>query len=284
MRREYPKKNNIPSGSVNSGASQGVPESEKLENVRKSHVKAKRKNTALSLLVLCIIIAVGGYLCYAKLFKIQKLTIKGDCPYTEQEMMEGMGLAFGDTLYGKSNEEILQDVKYNLAYIDNLKISRIWPSTLKVTVEKANPTFYVSLNDSMYVLSQSLRVLSRTENIEDVELRKLVSVEITGIESCVEGEFLETDNGADEILKELYSLLEKYEVFAEITNIDMTDRFDIRLSYGTKYLVKLGDKVNLDSKIQFMLTIIDEKSNDGTSGIIDVSDDEVKEGTFENFT
>lgn len=281
MAREY-KVNN--SGAAAHSSDAGVPAHKSLEEVRRSKEREKNKNRLIAACVLLIIIIAGIVLCYGKLFKIKRLVVSGECPYSEEEMLEGMGLAVGDTLYGKTEKEIKQNVKYKLAYIDNIEIYRIWPDTVKAKVEKANPTFYISIEDTMYVLSQSLRVLSKTDDIEKIELEKLVPLEIGGIKSCVEGEYLLADSNSEQIVKDLYDLLNEYEVFDEITYIDVTDRFDIRLTYGTKFTVKLGDKINLEPKIQFMLTIINEKSKDGSGGIVDVSDDEVKEGTFESYT
>ena len=280
MKREYGD-NNIALGKNYSKTSEvSIPEEKKLESIKKNKLQAKRRNILAALTFLMAVVIVGGFLCYAKLFKIQKLVIVGECPYNEQEMLNGMGISVGETLYGKKNEEIKQNVKYNLAYIDNIEISRVWPDTVKVKVEQANPTFYVSVENTMYVLSQSLRVLSKT----DIELKKLVAVEIKDIKSCVEGEFLKADSDSEEFLRQLYELLNKYEIFAETTNIDVTDRFNVTMMYGTKYMIKLGDKINLESKIKFMVTILEQKQKDRESGIIDVSDDQVKEATFESFT
>ena len=284
MSREYGQNGTDKNVSSYGKSQSEVPCENSLENIKQYRRKAEIKRKLTAVAVLCAVVIVGAFLCYTKFFKIHKLVVKGDCPYTEVEMMEGMVIQKGETLYGKSDKEINQNVKYNLAFIDSMKISRIWPDTMKVTVEKAKPTFCISIENTMYILSQSLRVLSKTENIEDVELNGLVYTELGGIKSCVEGEFLVADEASMEILLELYDLLNEYEVFSEISGIDLTDRFDINMTYGTKFVVKLGDKINLEPKIQFMLTIINEKKNDGASGIIDVSDDEVKEGTFENFT
>ncbi len=279
------KKENVYTHSSDVNADRTVQnKGESLEEVQYRQRKDKNRKRLVAVALAISVIVVGIFMCYAKLFKIEKLKIDGECPYTEEEMMKGMGVSFGDTLYGKSEKDIKQSVKYNLAYIDNVEISRIWPSTLKVKVQKANPTFYISLEESMYVLSQSMRVLSKTDDIEKVELENLIPVQLTGIKSCIEGEFLTSFGDAEQIVRELYDLLKKYEILEDITNIDVMDRFDIRLTYKTKYEVKLGDKVNLDSKIQFMLSIVTEVAKGGSGGIIDVSDDEVKEGTFENYT
>lgn len=256
----------------------------RLEEIKRKERKKRHKNTVLSVLFLLAVLIVGTYLCREKLFKIDKIRVYGECPYSETELAEGMKIKLGDSLYGKSDEELKQNIKYNLAYIDKAEISRIWPGTLKLTVEEAKPTFYITMENTMYILSQSLRVLSKTEDIEEIELKKLVYVELNEINSCVEGEFLSANKDAEEILKTLYELLTSYEVFSQISTIDVTDKFDITLSFGTKYRVKLGDEINLESKIGFMLTIIEEKQKDGMGGIIDVSDDDVKEGTFESFT
>ena len=52
--------------------------------------------------------------------------------------------------------------------------------------------------------------------------------------------------------------------------------------YKSRYLVKLGDKRNLDLKIRFMISI-DEKLGVNSGGVIDVSDENVKEGIVKGF-
>jgi len=271
-------------GGISSDKGKSMEREKNFDGTVKRRKNDNKKGVLTAIVLLCIIVVVGGYLCYTKLFKIGKLEIEGSCPYTEEQMLEGMGVSMGDLLYGLSNDEIKHNIKYNLAYIDSVEISRIWPSTLKVKVNKANPTFYISIDDTMYVLSQSLRVLSKTDSIEEVELHNLAAVEMIGIKSCVEGEYLKADDKTCNTLIELYSVLEEYGVAEEITTVDITNRFDIQMMYGTKFLVKLGDSVNLKTKVEFMLSIIKELGEDVTGGIIDVSDEDAKEGTFENFT
>ena len=134
MSREY-RQNGTDKNVSSYGKSQSeVPCENSLENIKQYRRKAEIKRKLTAVAVLCAVVIVGAFLCYTKFFKIQKLVVKGECPYTEVEMMEGMGIQKGETLYGKSDKEIKQNVKYNLAFIDSMKISRIWPDTMKVTV------------------------------------------------------------------------------------------------------------------------------------------------------
>ncbi len=250
-----------------------------MNNVKKN----KRKAKLFAFAVLVIVAVIGISFCYFELFKFEQLVIKGECPYDNSAVLEGIGMNKGDRLYDKSEKQIRESAKYNLPYIDSVEVSHIWPSTLVLTVEQAQPTFYVKISDDMYVLSQSRRVLSRTDNAETVEKNNLILLQIPDITSCVEGEFLETSEETNLLLDTIITGLEECSELVNVTRINVNDKFNIEFMYGTKYLVKLGDAKNLDVKIQFMNAIIEKKKNDGTSGIIDVSDEEGREGTFKNF-
>jgi len=248
-----------------------------------AHKRKNVKNKIIALLVVLAIVGVGFAFCYVKLFKIKKIEVEGDCPYTAEEVLSGMGLEYGMGLYEKSEKEIKQNVKYSLSYINNIEVSRRWPSTVVAKVEKADPTFYISLDNNLYIISQSLRVLDKTDEIEKVEVDSLVLLRLDDIKNCIEGEFLGIDEDTEQTILELCTALEENGQRENITVIDVTDKFDISVMYKEKYLVKLGDRRNLNHKIQFMNAIIDRKKNDGTNGIIDVSDENSKEGTFKNF-
>ncbi len=251
------------------------------------YIKAEKrrgiKNKLVALSFVFAVILVGILAIYIKFFKVEKIEIAGECPYSEEQMLEGLGIEKGDGLYDMSDKELSNNLKYNLALVDSAKFSRKWPDTIVVTVEKANPTFYISLDNNLYILSQSLRVLSKTDSIEKIETEGCIYLGAEGIKNCIEGEFLKLDKDAEEIIIELYETLEKIGEISNITAFDVKDKFDISLMYKEKYLVKLGDRRNINHKIQFMNAIIEQKKGDGTNGIIDVSDGDSKEGTFKNF-
>lgn len=254
-----------------------------LEQAGKRIKKSKAKSKLIGFLFLFVILVVGIYFCYVNLFTLKSIKVVGDCPYTQEQMMEGMGLEKGMGIYDKTQKEIREEVKYNLPYINEIKISRRWPHTIVAKVQKAEPTFYISISEDLYILSQGLRVLSKTKSAEDIELNSLILLQIDNVYSCVEGEYLEISDDNNKCLTELVLCLKEYDEFANITVIDIQDKFDIKLQYNSTYEVKLGDTKNLDIKIRFMQKILEKIDKSGVSGVIDVSDEETREATFKNF-
>jgi len=256
-----------------------------LEAVRKKAKKSKFKARAFCTVFALALCIVGGFLCYSKLFIIKNCVVNGDVPYTPDEVLNGAGMSYGMNLYEMSAEEMQENVLYSLPYIDSFTVSHRWPSTIVFNAEPAVPSMYLTVNDKMFVLSQSLRVLSETDDIAYIESNRLLHVVIGGVTKCVAGEYLETEGGTSDVVKEIFGYLYENDLSGKTDELDIYDKFNITFSYDSKYLVKVGDTKNLDLKIKFMRAIIDKKSAESNSagGIIDVSNENAKEGIFKTF-
>lgn len=253
------------------------------ESVRKNKKVNKARNTFISVLLLLCIFIVGVYVCYEKYFIIEKCKIEGDIPYTPDEVLEGLGFEKGMNLYELSGDKINENALYNLPHIDTFKVSRKWPDTIVVKATAALPSMYITLDNRNFVLSQSLRVLSETRDFSYIESHSLVSVIMSDVKKCVAGEYLETNDNSEKIVLEIYKCLQDAGIIGYVNEIDVSDKFDITFKYKSSFEVVLGDAKNLSKKIDFMKGI-ESKLHDGSSGIIDVSDENVKEGIVKSFT
>ncbi len=253
------------------------------ESVRRNKKVNKARNTFISVLLLLCIFIVGVYVCYEKYFIIEKCKIEGDIPYTPDEVLKGLGFEKGMNLYELQNDKINENALYNLPHIDTFKISRKWPDTIVVKATAAVPSMYVTLDNRNFVLSQSMRVLSETKDFSYIESHSLVSVILSDVKKCVAGEYLETNDNSEKIVLEIYKCLTDANIIGYVDEIDVSDKFDITFKYKSSFVVQLGDAKNLSKKIDFMKGI-ESKLHEGSSGIIDVSDENVKEGIVKNFT
>ena len=256
--------------------------SEKSLGEVKKDLRVKRHG--ISVLVLVFVLLLCIWFCYNKFFLIKKCVLEydGNLDYTEDEVLKGAGLDYGMKLYELDNDTIKENVLYNLPYIDSFKIKRIWPDKICFEIVPAVPSMYTVIGDNAFVLSQSLRVLSQTDDFDYIDSNKLINVKIQNITSCVAGEYLKTDSDSADTVKLIYSLLEENGILSNVDEIDANDRFDMSFGYKSRYLVKLGDKRNLDLKIRFMISI-EEKLGVNSGGVIDVSDENVKEGIVKGF-
>ncbi len=244
--------------------------------------RQKNKGRKLAFLFVVAALVVGVYYCYTDLMVIKKCVVEGDLPYNNDEVLKGAGLDYGVHMYALSNDEIKENIVYNLPYIDTYTIKRKFPSTVVFNVTKAQPSMYTVVSDEMFVLSQSLRVLSSTKDIDYVEKNKLINVRFGGITKCVAGEFLVAEDNSMNLAREIYKVFEDEGLIPYVSELDVSDRFNINFNYKASYNVKLGDSKNVSQKIKFMKAI-SKQLTQGGSGIIDVSDENIKEGIVKNF-
>lgn len=256
----------------------------------KNKKKQKKRNVAFAVFAIVIVLIVGFCICCAKIFFVKSVAVKdntegfvGEFPYTQEEMLAGLGLEMGMGLYDFSAGEAEENAKYNLPYIKEIRVSRRWPSTVVAKTVLEIPTYYVSVDDDLYIVSDELKVLEKTKRFEKIELKSLIHLECSSLHSCIVGEKAGIASDIEKILYDLEEKLEENGVKNEISSINVSDKFNISLTFGTRYVVKLGDSKSLGTKIEFMKRIIEDRTDDIIGGTIDVSDEKNREAIYKKF-
>ena len=225
-----------------------VDESEFDATVKDSK-KRKKAGVITALVFVAVLLCVGLYFCFEKVFFVKKIDVKditGEYentamfPYTDEEMLEGLGIEKGMGLYDFSTSEAEEKAKYNLPYIEEINVSRRWPTTVVAKTVLEVPTYYVSVNNNLYIISDSFKVLERTKDFEKIELYSLIFLESNSLHSCIVGEKLGIPADIEKIVDEMYKTFEEFGVQNDITAIDAGDKFNLSVMYGTRYSVKLG--------------------------------------------
>lgn len=256
-----------------------------LSSARSSFRARKQRNRIASLLVAVPVIIVAGWLLFDKLFVIRNFRISGNNEYTAEQAelaAESIGIHKGAHIFGFDKKAAEAKAKYSLSEFDSIKVTFEMPDTVVLKVEEAVPSMYIIYGDKGYVLSESLRVISACNDTSECDSMGLIRIELDNIVKCVAGEFLVTEGKKDELVKRLYSVFEEEGIAADITAIDVSDKFDITFNYKKQFEVKLGDEKNITVKIRYMKAIIKELKGDD-SGVIDVSDDEYRDATFKPY-
>ena len=250
---------------------------EDLEKIVGKKKKIKRKNMIIAVVAALVVIVLGVFFCYTKIFVLKdvKVEFEGkDIPYNEGQIISASDLEFGTPLHEINEADVKEKTKYSLPYV-NVEIEKKWPSTVVIRAQKKKGCFYMSVGGKLYILSQDLVVLEKTDDIQKIEAQNLVFLKISDINECVEGQKANVDENIEDILSELVSLLKKYEIFENITEIDLSNKFDIRMNYGSEYYITMGDIKKAEQKIQVMKLTIEDKLKTGESGLVDVSDEKM---------
>ena len=263
-----------------------------LESAAKKSVKRRRKNRALGGALIAAAVVIVGYLLYAKLFIVRNIVIESNDPgvtYTEQQALAAakkLGIRPGDHLFAVSSGRIAKDARYKLSDFDEVRLGIRLPETVVLRVKESVPVFYMTFGGETYCLSEGLRVTKRLDDAADAERKALKYISFSGVTKCVAGDFLETNDGADETLKLLCGVLREEGMLSDVSSFDLTNPFDVRFTYQSRFTAVLGDAANrefLVSKVRYLAAIAADMSATD-NGIIDVSDDNMVEGMVKTYS
>ena len=259
------------------------------KTVKKSK-KMSRRNKIIAVIAVIIAVIFGVYLCFDKLFVVENVKFVDAATdkeiklaYTQDEIFKGLGLKKGMGLYEKDAEDIEKSALFNLSYIDEIEVSREWTSTIEAKVTLAKETYYISIGDSIYILSDKLKVLDGGKNVDVDRFENLIFVDFGKITNCIKGNKIGISEDTENILSELVTVLKAENTLENVRRIDVSDKFGVELGLKAKFEVKLGDYKDFTNKIRMMNRIMEDKSGPGDSGEIDVSKDYGKSGTYKKY-
>lgn len=243
------------------------------KNARKRRRKVvdRHKKTAFlfkMLLIIFVIVALFG--ATTIFFKINQIKVVGDSRYTDTQIITSSGVEVGDNLMFIEKISIAKNMFNELLYLDEIKINRIFPDVLEITIKDSIPAFTFKEDGNNILLDTNGKYL---ENIKD----PTGYIQIIGLEPLllhIGDNVFETYVHTSELLKEIVDALKAHNLLKSIKVIDITENYEIKLQYTDRFEVLIGDNTELDKKIMFLSTI-ESKLSGNDKGVIDISDSTV---------
>ena len=239
------KKNNNPNTSRNNQLSGN----ERIINRTNQRRKKNRRKKLIIRATLCAIFLIAGViLALTMFFNISEITVTGDTVYSVDDIIETSGVQIGDNLIFVSKNKINEQIATELPYVGSVKIKRHLPTSLELIITKTDAVYAVVINGYYTLLDENGKVLEKDleyvgENIILLNLGEEISAE-TG----------KTITTSDEVyLEKLFSVRNAYVEcgIEDITAIDLSDVYDIKLVYQGRITIELGEtnKENLSKKL-----------------------------------
>lgn len=125
--------------------------------------KRRRNRRVAAAAGIVLLVGVAVWLSVTMLFKIDKFELRGDSPYTVEELAEAFGHAPGDSMYGFSAGGAAQRIQEQLPYVESVEVRRRLPSTIQFRVTAAQEAYCLQTGSGFAVLSTSLKVLRFAE-------------------------------------------------------------------------------------------------------------------------
>ena len=271
--------------------------------------RQRRNRAILGALLVLLVLALGIVLSVNLLFKVTSYRITdmdGNTPanlgiYTEQQVLDLLGVAEGDNLFGFSTAEKSALLAAQLPYLDEVEVRISLPGTVLVRVRPATERLAVALPVGWLVLSDQLKLLRTCDDYPEglIELEAV----LPAIMPSVPGQFLklETYNSltdappetagtivpatpaptpaageaANAALQQMVTALDGYGLLDGVTGISVADMSELSFRYENRLQVLIGTLHNLDDKLKLASTTILDVEGQGLGaadrGVLDVS-------------
>lgn len=216
-----------------------------------------RKRLMIQLLTMAAVVlavAIG----VSVFFQVDEVLVTGASQYSALTVAEASKIETGDSLLFFGRAAAASRIKSALPYVSSVRFEVKLPGTVNIIIEEKLASYAVEAADGSW-----WKVTSEGKIVEKVENTALTGPTITGVtlkepeigKKAVaveqEGEMVTTTG--KEMLNaalKIISKVEKWELFEQVTDVDVSDLFGLRLSCTGNYRVELGSEEDLDKKIQ----------------------------------
>lgn len=213
--------------------------------------RIRRRRLIISFYVfIVLLLCTGVVLSLTVFFPIEKLTVTGSAIYTQEEVLSVAEIKKDDNIFAINKNAVLNRLKKKLPYIEEIKLERQLPSTLKIKVYDAEEFASYVKNNAFFIVSKSGWVLSKkTEPPEN--LTKIYGVDI----DCKIGTQLKFKNEDEEILvNSISDFLSQQKIQTDYINI--SDKLWLEVGVQGRFTVNLGTSNYIEEKIKHLSGMI----------------------------
>ena len=198
--------------------------------------------------------------------------------YETEDIIEAGNIEMGSNMYSINKKNIEYMIKLSFPYVKEVNIRRKLPSDIEIELIEDEPYYYIVISGEYFVLSNSLRVLERTETrlrLDSLLLKnpRLIELELPAVKYAFVGSELKFRREND--FKFVLALLNLFEttdedIYNNISKINISNRYKIYFIYDDDFKVAIGKNENFALKLSLAKEIM--KYLKDQRAVIDVGD------------
>lgn len=235
----------------------------KREQTSKRARRRKKKRGLYIFLVVIFVLGIGTLLSVTLLFNINEIKVNGEVDYSVEDIIKASGIGKGDNLVRLDAKKAEENILEKMVYIESVDVSKKFPDTLEINVEKCIPYANAEYNEGVLLLSPKGKILEKSSEIQ----KDLLTVKGLEPSSFVPGKYITSkDENKVEIYFEIMQTLQNCKN-SKVVSIDMTDKYEIVINYDNRIDFKVGNANDIAYKLKLADTVLEDLS-DGKKGIM----------------
>lgn len=265
------------------------------------------------IVIIAIVLIIGLVLSFTVFFHVNKMEVRGYSIYTEEEVMGVSGVNDGDNLFLINRNKVKEHITQKLPYIGDVSVKISLPNKLIITVYETSVKCAVEVSDGYVLLNENAKVLGKAPSIDDIYANAILEggkkIEVPAEEATEEAppEPEKKEKSQTYVLKSKDFIILKgakvktakvgktvvlktekeVEVYTEIMNLfieneitgitelNISDVYNIVMRYEDRIDVKVGSVTNLKDKMAFAAQVIKDQdaATPDQAGVIDLTID-----------
>jgi hypothetical protein len=244
--------------------------------MRKDEARFFIKAIMLSKKFFIAMIAVMGALAlvclvcvFFRFVGIGEFEIEGETDYKLSELVSASGLRTGDRLYEVNSKEAEELLLRGCPYLKSVNVKKKFPNKICFEVEERVLGWYIEISDDYYALDYDMLVLLETYDEEALIERGLTKLVLPELESAMCDYLPEFGRGDEHLISETLKIVDTFRTHGikeRLTYLDLSNRFEIKLTIDGAFDVKIGDMNNMDTKLKTVVEVIEAQTDKGYVG------------------
>ena len=229
-----------------------------------------RRFGVLYKLLTLVVVCAAAVLALTLFFKVESVEVTGNSRYSAQEIQDACGVQLGDNLYLLSKPDMVQRLHQRLPYIDEVRITRSLPNTLRVQVTEFTTVYAVEQEGTVWLLTSGGKIVETAAERGDTPLIdgcELLAPSLGGDVSFA----LELQNRRESLFA-LLTALESAELTGDVRAIHLGDPTVLSMDYTERFTVEMPYGADYPRLLRYLTLVIEELETNLT-GVIDLTRD-----------
>lgn len=238
----------------------------------------------LATIVAVVIAVIFGMSIF---FKVEKIVISGNQAYSAWAIREASGIQEGDNLLTFSIPTASGKITTALPYVERVRIGIKLPDTVNIEIVESSVAYSVKDGGGYWwLMTAQGRLLEQVDGAKAGDYTTILGITLDNPVVGAQAVAAEPEPSVDEdgqtipvtvrgserlaAVMSILQYLEQNDIIGQAASVDVSDMGRIKLWYGTRYEVILGDTTRLSYKITCLKGAVDQMDNYQT-GVLDIS-------------
>ena len=250
--------------------------------------KPFRRNRFILHIATVVAVVLALVFGMAIFFKVEKVEVAGAEKYSAWDIKTASGIQDGDQLLTLNKAKISGKIITELPYVKSVRIAITLPDTVKIEIEELSVFYAIETDDAQwYLIAADGKVVEKITEADAAGYTKITGVKLTAPvpgqpavaaeeipeETTEDGQTVPPTVLGSEQLSIVLTILQELEnngILGKIVTVDVSDIYDLQMTYGQRFQILLGDASQMQKKISEIRVFIDQCS-DNDSGELDAS-------------